>query len=68
MKMTPLLIGGWIPAPYSIAVGGDGAWLAVVAILAMAIAVTVALVFAARPARALPIVKQMPQETLRKAA
>ena len=67
--MNALYMGGWIPAPQVIA-GATGldALLAVVVILGVAVALTVALVMTGRPAKAAPIVKQFPVGTYRKAA
>lgn len=51
---------GLIPVPYTTATGTGDFWVALLAILAFAIAVTVALVVANTPRRAMPTVKQMP--------
>jgi hypothetical protein len=51
---------GPIPAPYTTVTGTGDFWVAVLAILAFAIAVTVALVLANPPRKAIPAVKRMP--------
>lgn len=68
--MNALYMGGWIPAPQVVAgATGVDALLAIVIILGVAVALTVALVMAGRPAKAAPIVKQFPvAATYRKAA
>ena len=49
--MLELVASGYIPAPYVQTTGGDPAtvWLGIIALLALAVAVTAALVYSARP-------------------
>lgn len=61
------LAGGFIPSPYTISTAGD-AWLAVVAIVLFAVAVTAALVFAGAPAKPKPVIRERPRTTLPTAA
>lgn len=67
--MNALYMGGWIPAPHAVA-GATGldALLAVVVILGVAVALTVAMVMAGRPAKAAQIVTGIQVRTYRKAA
>lgn len=51
---------GPIPVPYTTATGTGDLWVGLLAILLFAIAVTVALVLANPPRKAMPTVKQMP--------
>lgn len=58
--MLSLMTSGYIPAPYVPTTGGDptSVWFGIIALLAVAIAVTVALVYAGGPrARAKPVEK-----------
>ena len=49
--MVELVASGYIPAPYVQTTGGDPAtvWLGIIAVLAVAVLVTVALVYSGRP-------------------
>lgn len=66
--MVELLASGYIPAPYVQTTGGDPAtvWLGIIALLAIAVAVTVALVFSARTRPR--VEKALPTTRLQKAA
>lgn len=66
--MVELVASGYIPAPYVQTTGGDPAtvWLGIIALLALAVAVTVALVFSARPRPR--VEKALPTTRLQKAA
>lgn len=62
-----------IPVPYATSTGTGDFWVAVLAILAAAIAITVTLVMASparktAPALRMPAIKQTPTTTLSKAA
>ena len=54
------LIGGFIPFAYAAATTGGTAWLAVVTILVLAIAIVVNLVDAAAPVQVRPASEELP--------
>lgn len=67
--MFASLLSGQIPLPPTV---GTASWsdalLAVATIAVVAVALTVALVVAGRPAKKAPIIKQLPVDQYRKAA
>ncbi|HET7465316.1 MAG TPA: hypothetical protein VFL29_01505 [Candidatus Dormibacteraeota bacterium] len=68
--MTALLLAGYVPAPLPAATGSSDPWgiaLVVGSVLALAVAITVALVYFNRPAPK-RVEKAAPIEHLRKAA
>ena len=58
--MKVFLIGGFIPFSYAAATTGGTAWLSVLTILVLAIAVVVELVDAATPSPVRPASKELP--------